>query len=100
MAVKALHNLDIIHSDIKPENIVMADVSSCCVKLIDFGSSCFCHDFLGEYVQSRSYRAPEVILGMGYDFKVDVRAPRGLSSLVLTVPTQLFSDLECRLRAC
>lgn len=36
------------------------------------GNSCFIHDNLGLYVQSRSYRAPEVILGTGYDFKIDV----------------------------
>ena len=34
------------------------------VKVIDFGSSCFIHDELHTYVQSRSYRAPEVILGV------------------------------------
>ena len=31
--------------------------------MIDFGSSCFTRDHLSSYVQSRSYRAPEVILG-------------------------------------
>ena len=34
------------------------------VKLIDFGSSCFASDRLSSYVQSRSYRAPEVVLGL------------------------------------
>ena len=42
------------------------------VKVIDFGSSCFIHDHLSTYVQSRSYRAPEVILGCKYDYKVDM----------------------------
>lgn len=41
-------------------------------KLIDFGSSCFIHDHLSSYVQSRYYRAPEVILGCKYDFKIDL----------------------------
>jgi serine/threonine protein kinase len=36
------------------------------------GNSCFFHDHLGEYVQSRSYRAPEVVLGVGYDEKIDI----------------------------
>lgn len=40
--------------------------------MIDFGSSCFTHDDLSTYVQSRSYRAPEVILGTGYDVKIDL----------------------------
>ena len=44
----------------------------CEVKVIDFGSSCFSTDQLSSYVQSRSYRAPEVILGLPYGQKVDV----------------------------
>ncbi len=40
--------------------------------MIDLGSSCFVTDQLSSYVQSRSYRAPEVILGLPYDQKVDV----------------------------
>ena len=40
--------------------------------MIDLGSSCFVTDQLSSYVQSRSYRAPEVILGLPYDHKVDV----------------------------
>ena len=44
----------------------------CEVKIIDFGSSCFITDHLSSYVQSRSYRAPEVILGMPYDQKIDI----------------------------
>ena len=53
-----------------------ADNGLCCrrceVKVIDFGSSCFTTDQLSSYVQSRSYRAPEVILGLPYGQKVDV----------------------------
>jgi serine/threonine protein kinase len=36
------------------------------------GSSCFTTDHLSSYVQSRSYRAPEVILGMPYDQRIDI----------------------------
>jgi len=42
------------------------------VKVIDFGSSCFVDDHLSAYVQSRSYRAPEVMLGCPYDEKIDI----------------------------
>jgi serine/threonine protein kinase len=42
------------------------------VKIIDFGSSCFTSDTLTSYIQSRSYRAPEVILGLPYGQKIDV----------------------------
>ena len=44
----------------------------CEVKVIDLGSSCFISDHLSSYVQSRSYRAPEVILGLTYDQKIDI----------------------------
>lgn len=48
------------------------DQKSCQVKIIDFGSSCFVTDHLSSYVQSRSYRAPEVILGLPYGQKIDI----------------------------
>lgn len=44
----------------------------CQVKVIDLGSSCFTTDHLSSYVQSRSYRAPEVILGLPYHQQVDI----------------------------
>ncbi len=40
--------------------------------MIDLGSSCFITDHLSSYVQSRSYRAPEVILGVPYGQKIDL----------------------------
>eukprot|EP00928_Gymnodinium_smaydae_P026907 TRINITY_DN20977_c0_g9_i1.p1 TRINITY_DN20977_c0_g9~~TRINITY_DN20977_c0_g9_i1.p1 ORF type:complete len:672 (+),score=186.47 TRINITY_DN20977_c0_g9_i1:206-2221(+) len=42
-ALKFLHNNDIIHGDIKPENVMLEspDSDQPCVKLIDFGFSCF-----------------------------------------------------------
>lgn len=67
-----LHWLKLIHCDLKPENILMKSITDVSVKVIDFGSSCFIHDHLSSYVQSRSYRAPEVILGCKYDFKIDI----------------------------
>lgn len=67
-----IHSLNLIHCDLKPENILMKSYSRCEVKIIDLGSACFIHDHLGSYVQSRSYRAPEVILGCPYDYRIDV----------------------------
>jgi serine/threonine protein kinase len=66
-AISTLHSLKIIHSDLKPENILIKSYNPPEIKVIDLGNSCFSHDNLGFYVQSRSYRAPEVILGAGYD---------------------------------
>lgn len=71
-ALATLHSLHIVHSDLKPENILVKSYSPVEVKVVDLGNSCFIHDNLGTYVQSRSYRAPEVILGTGYDYKIDI----------------------------
>ena len=67
-----IHSLNLIHCDLKPENILIKSTSKCEVKIIDLGSACFIHDHLGSYVQSRAYRAPEVILGCPYDYRIDV----------------------------
>ncbi|KAJ9141596.1 hypothetical protein P3X46_032111 [Hevea brasiliensis] len=71
-ALQFLHGLRLIHCDLKPENILVKSYSRCEVKVIDLGSSCFETDHLCSYVQSRSYRAPEVILGLSYDKKIDI----------------------------
>lgn len=71
-ALKFIHEMDIIHCDLKPENILIKSYKKCQIKVIDFGSSCFRHDELSSYVQSRSYRAPEVILGCDFDEKIDL----------------------------
>lgn len=71
-ALHFLHGLGLIHCDLKPENILVKSYSRCEVKVIDLGSSCFETDHLCSYVQSRSYRAPEVILGLPYDKKIDI----------------------------
>uniref|UniRef100_A0ACB8EBA8 Uncharacterized protein n=1 Tax=Sphaerodactylus townsendi TaxID=933632 RepID=A0ACB8EBA8_9SAUR len=41
-------------------------------KVIDFGSSCFEHQRVYTYVQSRFYRSPEVILGHPYATSIDM----------------------------
>jgi serine/threonine protein kinase len=67
-----MHSLSLLHCDLKPENILIRSYSRCLVKVIDVGSSCFMTDHLSSYVQSRSYRAPEVILGLPYDARIDI----------------------------
>ncbi|CAH0473833.1 unnamed protein product [Peronospora belbahrii] len=71
-ALDTLHSMGIVHCDLKPENILIQNFSACTIKVIDFGSACFTTDELTSYVQSRSYRAPEVILGLLYDTKIDL----------------------------
>jgi len=72
IALEYIHRLWLIHADLKPENILVKSYSRCEVKVIDFGSSCFIDDHLSSYVQSRSYRAPEVMMGLPYGQKIDI----------------------------
>lgn len=58
-----LRNNDIMHCDLKPENIMFVDVDLTRLVIIDFGSSCFIGDKISTYIQTRWYRSPEVILG-------------------------------------
>ncbi|KFG33053.1 putative cell-cycle-associated protein kinase CLK, partial [Toxoplasma gondii GAB2-2007-GAL-DOM2] len=42
------------------------------VKIIDFGSATFEDDYHSSLINTRQYRAPEVILGLGWDMSSDV----------------------------
>ncbi|RCN28236.1 kinase domain protein [Ancylostoma caninum] len=64
--IKHLHSAGIIHRDLKPSNIVVK--SDCTLKILDFGLARTAVEafMMTPYVVTRYYRAPEVILGMGY----------------------------------
>ncbi|KAK6293375.1 hypothetical protein J4Q44_G00357010 [Coregonus suidteri] len=70
--IKHLHNAGIIHRDLKPSNIVVK--SDCTLKILDFGLARTAATglLMTPYVVTRYYRAPEVILGMGYQANVDI----------------------------
>ena len=65
-AIKFIHSADIIHRDLKPSNIFIN--SDCHVKLGDFGlartlgHNPHIQNMVTEYVATRWYRAPEMIL--------------------------------------
>lgn len=67
-----IHSHDIIHGDLKPENIMLKSPHSFDLKIIDFGSSATAGTITFPYIQSRFYRAPEVLLGCRYDTKIDI----------------------------
>jgi dual specificity tyrosine-phosphorylation-regulated kinase 2/3/4 len=66
----AMHK--IVHCDLKPENILLKQNSKSHIKVIDYGSSCFENQRLYTYIQSRFYRAPEVMLGIPYTPAIDM----------------------------
>ncbi|KAM6288937.1 homeodomain-interacting protein kinase 4 [Aegotheles albertisi] len=76
-ALVKLKELSIIHADLKPENIMLVDHHRYPfrVKLIDFGSASVFADIRHvkePYVQSRFYRAPEILLGLPFCEKMDI----------------------------
>jgi dual specificity protein kinase YAK1 len=89
-ALTVLEAANIIHCDLKPENVLMVNklrsgTSSSSssasslkeryaspIKLIDFGSACFEGNTMYSYIQSRFYRSPEVLLGLPYDGAIDM----------------------------
>ncbi|KAL3700119.1 hypothetical protein R1sor_018141 [Riccia sorocarpa] len=70
--LRFLRKLQVIHCDLKPENILLQHPAMSKIKVIDFGSSCFCNERIYTYIQSRFYRSPEVILGLPYDMMIDI----------------------------
>ncbi|CAB0010433.1 unnamed protein product [Nesidiocoris tenuis] len=88
-AVKFLHDNQLTHTDLKPENILLVDdkyemvynsrkkrydraLTHSEVRLIDFGSATFDHEHHSTIVSTRHYRAPEVILELGWSHPCDV----------------------------
>jgi dual specificity tyrosine-phosphorylation-regulated kinase 2/3/4 len=72
MALKTVHSVGIIHCDLKPENILLKFENKSSIKVIDFGSACQEGNKVFDYIQSRYYRAPEVVFEAGYDKPIDI----------------------------
>ncbi|KAL7518368.1 hypothetical protein ACHAWX_003205 [Stephanocyclus meneghinianus] len=80
-ALDFLHGFGLIHTDLKPENILLCQddrgsthsVPACTqVKVIDFGGATFDNEKKSSIVNTRQYRAPEVILGWGWSYPSDL----------------------------
>lgn len=83
-ALKALHSADVIHRDLKPSNLLLN--ANCDLKVCDFGLARSVKTaepsgtetgFMTEYVATRWYRAPEIMLTFKQYTKVSVFACSG-----------------------
>ncbi|KAF7248417.1 hypothetical protein EG68_10479 [Paragonimus skrjabini miyazakii] len=76
-ALSKLKSLGLIHADLKPENIMLVSTTAGAlryrVKVIDFGSACHSSKAVqNTYLQSRYYRAPEILLGLPFNEAIDM----------------------------
>lgn len=78
-----LHGFRLIHTDLKLENILLLDANetrhrgrilpaSTRIKVIDFGGATYDYEKKSSIVNTRQYRAPEVILGVGWSMPSDL----------------------------
>ncbi|XP_023600425.1 mitogen-activated protein kinase 3, partial [Myotis lucifugus] len=75
--LKYIHSANVLHRDLKPSNLLIN--TTCDLKICDFGLARIAdpeHDhtgFLTEYVATRWYRAPEIMLNSkGYTKSIDI----------------------------
>ena len=77
-AVKFIHSKNVIHRDLKPNNILFLDKEKTQIVLIDFGISGNCNGSSREVIKAGTlkYVPPEVISGEGYQSspKIDIWA--------------------------
>ncbi|KAJ4919665.1 hypothetical protein JOQ06_014212, partial [Pogonophryne albipinna] len=75
VTLQLLQSLGVIHTDLKPENIMLLDHGKqpWRIKVIDFGVACHVAEAeLGAYMQTQYYRSPEVILGFPITPAIDM----------------------------
>ncbi|KAJ9615606.1 U4/U6 small nuclear ribonucleoprotein prp4 [Cladophialophora chaetospira] len=72
LGLSLLKKCQYIHADLKPDNILVNEARST-LKICDLGSASPVTDnATAPYLVSRFYRAPEVILGISYDYGIDM----------------------------
>jgi len=94
LAVEYLHSVDVVHRDLKAENIVFAAKGSPVIKFIDFGGACTWtqEDGLTGLVGTPQYVAPEVVTGYGEEKPTE--APYGKGCDMWSIGVLLYVMLS------
>ncbi|KUI68676.1 Serine/threonine-protein kinase prp4 [Cytospora mali] len=77
LALAHMRKCSIIHADLKPDNILVNEQRNV-LKICDLGTAidrsdaATAHNEITPYLVSRFYRAPEIILGMPYEYAIDM----------------------------
>jgi serine/threonine-protein kinase PRP4 len=72
LGLSLLRKCQYLHADLKPDNILVNEARNV-LKICDLGSaSSIDENVTAPYLVSRFYRAPEIILGIPYDYGIDV----------------------------
>ncbi|KUL91831.1 hypothetical protein ZTR_01032 [Talaromyces verruculosus] len=72
LGLSLLRKCNILHADLKPDNLLVNEQRSV-LKICDLGSASSASDNeITPYLVSRFYRAPEIILGVPYDYAIDI----------------------------
>ena len=74
LALNHMKNCSVLHADLKPDNILVNEKRNM-LKICDLGTAVFLRDVeVTPLLVSRYYRAPEIILGMDFDYGIDMWA--------------------------
>ena len=72
LALSHLKKCEVLHADLKPDNILVNHERSR-LKICDLGTAAKAQDAeITPYLVSRFYRAPEIILGIPFDYAIDM----------------------------
>ena len=107
MTLDYMHCRDIVHRDLKLENILMVGENDTEFKLVDLGLAYDSHFLQNKKCGSPGYVAPEILRDEDYDCKIDVFSSGVILFLLLhgrhpfrarNTKNLLFKNMECEIK--